>query len=213
MSDPRELLAGFIRHWYPMYDGVDVRQDERLRIEEIALSTMLNSRISGNTGGRICVETRAVVEEQLSHIPPGIDLLDVSHTAEIPGEHAISRAITAMCDVRRCKLAVSTKILHKKRPGLIPIFDSVVERHYWPRFCPTVRGRTYGDYAIALTRQVHRDMLSARDELRDLREWTVRNGTPMTACRILNALMWAVLSGNESNMRSGEGLILTGECG
>jgi hypothetical protein len=38
-------------------------------------------------------------------------------------------------------------------------------------------------------------------ELRALRSMLAKNGTPMTACRILNVLMWAVLSENEEWLR------------
>jgi hypothetical protein len=76
-----------------------------------------------------------------------------------------------------------------------------VEAHYYPKWCPHVPGRSRGDYAIAVTRLVHRDLLGVASELRDLRCALRRKGTPMTGCRILNALMWAVLSRNEGQLR------------
>ena len=197
VEKPHELLLGFVRKEYELYDGVEVPQDNELRVVEISLSTMLNSRISGNTGGAIWLEARTHVEEALADIRPGVDLLDLPQGDSIPDEPGISRAVTAICDVHRAKISVATKILHKKRPGLIPIFDSVVEGHYWPRWCPTVKGRSWGDYAVALTRLVRRDMVSVASELQDLRRALAENGTPLSGCRILNALMWAVLSNNE----------------
>ena len=201
VENPRELLFGFVHDWYPMYDGVDVAQDNELRIIEIALSIMINSRISGNTGGEIWQKARTGVEEALANIRVGVDLLDVPQGNSIPDESWISRAVNAICTIHRSKLAVATKILHKKRPGLIPIFDSVVEGHYYPKWCPGVKGRSWGDFAVALTRLVHQDMLSVASELQDLRFALTENGTPLTGCRILNALMWAVLSGKEKQVR------------
>ncbi len=95
------------------------------------------------------------------------------------------------------KLSVSTKILHKKRPGLIPIFDSVVESQYYPQECPSVRRRLPGDYAIVLLQVVHKDMLSVASELRDLQSALAERRTPLTPCRILNALTWMVKAENE----------------
>ena len=201
VENPRELLLGFVHHWYPLYDGVEVAEDSELRVSEIALSTMLNSRISGNTGGAIWREARLEVSEALRSVRVGMDLLDMLPTDLAPDEPGISRAITAICNVHRSKLAVATKILHKKRPGLIAIFDSVVEGHYHPRWCPTVTARSWGDYAVALTRLVHKDMLSIDAELQELRCLVGEKGTPMTGCRIFNALMWAVLSKNEGWLR------------
>ena len=194
IENPGELLLGFVRRWYAMYDGVPVEQDSQLRVIEIALSTMLNSRISGNTGALIR-EKRQPVEAALANIPTGIGLIDVPPGEDIPGAAAISQAITTLCRVKRAKLAVSTKILHKKRPGLIYIFDRFVKEYYSP-LCPSVRGRTWGDYALALTRLVHEDVLSVADELRDLADELAANGTPMTPSRILNALTWAERSDN-----------------
>jgi hypothetical protein len=201
VRNPLELLIGFVRHWYPMYDGVQVPQDNSLRVTEIALSTMISSRISGNTGGAIWRDARCAVEKALAEIPHEVDLLDIPEGEAIPGEEGMSCAISAMCDITRCKLSVATKILHKKRPGLIPIFDSVVEGLYWPTWCPSVKDRAWGDYAVELTRWVHKDMLSVSSELRKLRDRMQKNRTPMTGCRILNVLMWAVRSENEDWLR------------
>jgi hypothetical protein len=53
-----------------------------------------------------------------------MDLLDIQHDEPIPGLNGMSRAVTEMCKAKRCKLAVATKILHKKRPSLSSCFDS-----------------------------------------------------------------------------------------
>ena len=116
IAHPRKLVLAFVKHWYPMYDGVQVLQDNELRAPDIALSTMLNSRISGNTAGVIFRE-REPVEAALKEIPPCVDLLDVGTGDDIPGAGGISRAITAMCNIKRVKLSVSTKVLHKSAPA------------------------------------------------------------------------------------------------
>jgi len=203
VENPLELLLGCVQSWYPMYDGVEVAQDHQLRVVEIALSIMLNSRISGNTGEKIWRKAGATVEAALSQIPPHIDLLSIPSNEPIPGEMAIGQAVDSMCAVRGSKLAVATKILHKKRPGLIPIFDSYVEGHYWdsPLLTPTYRHASWGRYAIGLMRMVRADLDSVHDEIQELRETLEENHTPLTGCRILNALMWAVLSGNDHWLR------------
>ncbi len=54
---------------------------------------------------------------------------------------------------------------------------------------------------MALTLLIHRDMLSVAGELQDLRCALKENGTPMTGCRIFNALLWAVLGEHEEWLR------------
>jgi hypothetical protein len=196
IPNPRKLILAFVEHWYPVYDGVPVAQDNDLRASDIALSTMLMSRISGVTAGYI-FRAKEPIEDGLAKIPANLDLLDVAADDGIPGAEGISQAITAICAVKRAKLAVSTKILHKKRPGLIPILDSVVVGHY-AQSCPTDANRTWGDYAMALTRLVHTDMLNVPSELRELESELKDNGTPLSPCRILNALIWTVKTKNEN---------------
>jgi hypothetical protein len=196
IADARKLILAFVEHWYSIYDGVPVLRDNELRITDIALSTMLNSRISGTTA-RLIFREKEPVEAALVEIPPDVDLLDVATEGEIPGASGIRRAIASLCAIRRVKLSTSTKILHKKRPGLIPILDSVVQSQYYLQWCPSFRGRHHGDYAIVLLQVVHKDMLSVASELRDLQSALAERRTPLTPCRILNALTWMAKAENE----------------
>lgn len=145
IDEPRALIRGFVREWYPMYDGVTVATDNQLRIVEIALSTMLNSRISGNPAGEIWLK-RDAVEAALTRISSDTDLLSVGLGQPIPGISGIMEAVDAMCAIRRVKLSVPTKILHKKRPSLIPIFDSEVEGQY-QTLTRSGSGLSWGDTA------------------------------------------------------------------
>jgi hypothetical protein len=190
IPDPRSTIREFVQEWYPMYDGVPVPHDNELRVPEIALSTMLNSRISGNTAGAVW-QARRPVEEALPGIPDA-NLLAVEPDELLPGAEGLRAAVDAVCSVKWAKLAVATKILHKKRPGLVPIFDGYVERQYKRAVPQEERWRRagWGRYCLALTRLVHRDMLNARQTLVQLSTELADNGTPMTPCRILNALTW-----------------------
>jgi hypothetical protein len=203
IRDPEGTILEFARQWYPFYDGVPVPMDNELRVVEIALSAMLMSRISGVTGAEIWRQKQPV-EDGLSEVPVGVDLLDIEAGRPIPGMGGMEKALDAMCAIHRCKLAVATKILHKKRPGLISIFDSRVEGEYKslvPRSCHPSRAG-YGKYYAAMTPLVHEDMLNAREQLERLRERLQRNGTPMTPCRIFNALTWKTLDTLERQRRA-----------
>ncbi|MDR3635988.1 MAG: DUF6308 family protein [Isosphaeraceae bacterium] len=189
ISNPRKVLRAFVKQWYPMYDGVLVFQDNQLLVTDIALSTMMNARLGGTTGAFV-YRARGPIESGLAKVPAGLDLLDVVAGDDIPGAAGISEAIAGMASVPRVKLSAATKILHKKRPGLIPILDTVVEAHYFPKWCQPTPGRGWGDYGVSLIRVFHQDMLSVAVELRDLEYELEDAGTPLTPCRILNVLMW-----------------------
>lgn len=199
IADPRTLLFAFVKHWYGQYDGVTVPQDNELPAIGVILSSMRISRTSPLTAILI-FRSRKKIEEGLALIPPNVDLLDVPEEEPIPGAEGISRAITDMCSIPRVTLAVSTKILHKKRPGLIPILDRFVGSHYFPRWRPDASKPSWGSYTVDLIKIIHKDMLSVAAELRDLQGELQANGTPLTPCRILNVLTWIVKSGNEARI-------------
>jgi Family of unknown function (DUF6308) len=197
IADPRKLLFAFVRHWYAAYDGVEIERDNELSVVEIALS-MLTSRTSDQTLMRVFAR-RKNIEEHLAKIPD-IDLLDVAKNEPLPGLEGVGQAITELCDIPRVNLSVSTKILHKKRPGLIPILDRFVESHYYPRWYSDHTKASWGNYAVDLITMVHEDMLSVGKELRDLQRELQKNRTPLTPCRILNVLTWIVKTGNEEQI-------------
>ena len=73
ISSPLRLLHAFLEREYECYDAIPVAQDSVLRPEDIAISILVNSQISGNTA-RAIWEARALVEEHLRGIPPDTEL-------------------------------------------------------------------------------------------------------------------------------------------
>ena len=211
IHDPWQTLHQMRERWFDAYDGVSVATDSELRVSEIALSVMLNNRISGNTAFEIW-EQRAPIEEALQAIGND-DLLEaairrnglplteaqlrsisnsdlLSAENGIPYYQQLERMINATCGIHRVALGSATKILHKKRPALIPIFDSRVHGYYCTRLPRPRRCGKTGEHFLRLTRLFHADMLSVAQELRDLREQFTRLQKPLTASRILDHLIW-----------------------
>jgi Family of unknown function (DUF6308) len=183
IPDPWESLSQMRDRWYDAYDGVPVATDNQLRVSEIALSVMLNSRISGNTAFDVW-ENRAPIEQALRDTS-NADLLEARNG--IPHEAQLRTMIDAICGLRWVGLASATKILHKKRPGLIPIFDSRVHGHYC--HCKSCTIQT-GDHLLELTRSFQADMISVARDLRQLRDRFARIGKPLSPSRILDHLIW-----------------------
>jgi hypothetical protein len=201
VEDPMSIVLGYVNaNVYSRYDAVPVLHDNQLRQSEIELSRRLGSRISNRQVAMLC-EQRDPVEAALADIPGYIDLLDVPFGEPIPGEAGISGAITAMCRIDGIKLAKSAKILHKKRPALIPILDTVVQMYYWPKWVPSVRGRSWGDYATTMIRMIHRDLYSIGEQLREIRHGLTNRGLIVSCCRILDILIWVERTENANWFR------------
>ena len=186
IESPLNMLEQFVDAEYECYDGVRVEQDNFLRPEEIAISVLINSQISGNTARAIWKEALESVEENLQQINPDFDLLDDEEN--IPWEY-IQGAIGAICAVKRAKIAVATKILHKKRPKLVPMVDSVIMGHYRSSFPKRWKG-SYEQKAVDVIRLFRKDLLATQDRIQEFKQYFHSRGKPLTLCRILEILIW-----------------------
>ena len=82
-----------------------------------------------------------------------------------------------------------TKTLHYKRPALIPMLDSVVQKYLEDE---DLGAKTpFGERAIGLVRGYKRDLDLNRRAVRAVRLELARRGYVLTEVRILDLLIWA----------------------
>ena len=175
---------------HPYFDAVPVREDSQLCIRDITLQMMLNSRISGNTASLI-FDGRAAVETALAQIPAHLDLIDVNDPVAETWLAPLIGAVSYLVDIKWVNVATATKTLHKKRPGLVPMFDSMVGGYY-----RSVIGRPENFRQMYLC--FHKDLTNkdaTEDRLtaQDLRQFVVQlrsTGIAVTHCRLLDYLVW-----------------------
>ncbi len=181
-----ENLNGLFSRWYEIYDAVPVARDNVLRPEEIALCIMMNSRMSGNTGFAVW-EHRATIEAGLKQIPADADLA----ADEVPW-HGLQALLDPFQSIPRAKLGIATKILHKKRPALIPMLDTLLVGHYHHRV--TTRAKPLGGYAANLIKLFREDLLAVLPEVTALCDLAAGQSKPVTAVRMLDHLVWSQLA-------------------
>lgn len=181
-----EKLNGLFSRWYEIYDAVHVARDSVLRPEEIALCIMMNSRMSGNTGLAVW-EHRAAIEAALPHIPPEADLA----AADVPWD-GIQALLDPFQDIPRAKLGIATKILHKKRPGLIPMLDTLLQGYYRGRL-GKARTSTLGGYGVNLMKLFREDLLAVLPEMTALCKIAAEQQKPVTPVRMLDHMVWSAL--------------------
>jgi hypothetical protein len=83
-----------------------------------------------------------------------------------------------------------TKSLFPRRPGLIPMLDSVVQK-YLAADDPGAQA-PFGERAVALVRGYKRDLDRNRAALRAVRQELARRGHRTTEVRVLDLLIWSV---------------------
>lgn len=186
IANPLERLRRFCGSEYALYDAVDTPQDSTLTIHDILLSVAVNSRLDAKGLSSIW-QARARVEQHLRLISPTISLTD-------PESHIPWHAILAMFEefehIKYAKLAVASKILHKKRPALIPIMDDIVRRYYQQAYPDLAWSWKCGPLSGQLMRHARGDLLAARPQLEVLASALQTDSRPLTLVRLLEVLIW-----------------------
>lgn len=122
------LHRKFERFAWAWYDGV-ATDPECISVVDFAITIAMNSRA---TAGRLkdFMSRGIEIERLLRAIPVTADLSRETTPAVFA---AVRDLFAEACLAKGTALSVASKVLHRKRPGLIPMLDRiVVERHYWP---------------------------------------------------------------------------------
>jgi hypothetical protein len=85
-----------------------------------------------------------------------------------------------------------TKALHRKRPALIPILDSVVQAYLAADDPGRRLPGSFGERATALVRSYKRDLDRNRSALHEIQQELASRTYRLTEVRILDVLIWSV---------------------
>jgi hypothetical protein len=133
------------------------------------------------------LERRGAIERALGSIAPGASLAAAARSVPWASLRDLFEAFGGISGVGFSKM---TKALHPKRPALVPMLDSVVQRHLADD--DPGKDASFGERALALTRGYKRDLDRNRVALRAARRELARRGHPITEVRILDLLIWSV---------------------
>ena len=178
LEDPLAMVVEFIAA-YPGYDSQDAAAnsfDER----DLRLANRGGARISGAEQTAI-LERRGQIEGALRGIGPDASLLE----AQVPWA-ALTRLFGGFGEIRGVGFSKMTKALHRKRPALIPILDSVVQAYLALDDPP----ESFAEHATALVRTYKEDLDRNRSALRSIRRELAARGHELTEVRILDIVIW-----------------------
>jgi hypothetical protein len=131
------------------------------------------------------LERRPEIAAALDAIPPRASLA----TRRVPWVD-LTRLFEAFGGIKGVGLSKTTKTLHPKRPGLVPMLDSVVQRYLQTGAPPP---GSFGERATELVRAYKDDLDRNREALRELRRELAGRGYRLTEVRILDVLIWSAL--------------------
>ena len=86
---------------------------------------------------------------------------------------------------------IVSKVLHRKRPELVPIYDSrIFEAYTAPGALPRATDRSWQDFMELLCMQMREDLQTEAAGFAALEQLAADEGTPVTQLRILDILVW-----------------------
>ena len=177
-----ELLASFSSYEFPDSSGPGSFDESDLR-----LANRAGARISAAEIAAI-LERRREIEGALRKVRADSSLTD--GTSTVPWS-PLTRLFDGFADIRGVGFSKMTKALHRKRPALIPILDSVVQAYLTKDEPLPPSTGSFGERATALVRRYKQDLDRNRSALRGLRQELASRTYALTEVRILDLLIWS----------------------
>jgi len=187
LENPLELVLEFLEA-YSSNEAYDSSGPASFDEGDLRLANRGGARISATEIATI-LERRDEIERALRRIRPDASLADA--TSSIPWL-PLTRLFDAFADIRGVGFSKMTKALHRKRPALIPMLDSVVQA-YLTRDDPATRALgSFGERATALVRSFKLDLDRNRAALREIQGELASRTYRLTEVRILDLLIWSL---------------------
>jgi hypothetical protein len=187
VEHPLELALEFLAA-YSSFDAYDSSAPGSFDEGDLRLANRGGARISAAEIGAI-LERRGAIERALRKIQPDASLADAAGSVPwIP----LKQLFDAFAGIRGVGFSKMTKALHKKRPALIPMLDSVVQAYLTSDDSEVHPSGSFADHATALVRSYKRDLDSNRSALRELQRELANRTFRLTEVRILDLLIWSV---------------------
>jgi hypothetical protein len=186
-------MIAFGKNEWPYYDGIPDRHPYRILPDDVQVTISINSFISrADVVRAVHLGMVKACEPLLRDIPPDADLSTFDSDLAIA-----EQLLNAACAEPQILLARAAKVLHRKRPGYIPMLDSVMVAAYAQALGQLQLARhavedkkRAGSAAVIVMAAFRSDLGSIADRLEPLHGLLLEKGTPMTPVRLLEVAVW-----------------------
>ncbi len=198
--DAESLLEEYVgprkrgaRYAYPYYDGLVTNGDDAVLCTGDLLAPSLLSAPVDLDRMATLTALLPLLQRGLDQVPRGLALVDAD-------DQVLDR-VAALYDPlddpdvadKDVKGSLIAKVLHRKRPALVPLFDSRVQFFYRSEGAvPAVPkgSRTLREYMTLLLRCLRDDLRDNVEEFAALQRVVPPDGPPLTSLRILDVVVW-----------------------
>jgi hypothetical protein len=186
IENPLAAVLGFVEaRW--AYDVGDHSGAASFGEADLRLANRGGARISAAEIAAV-LERQRPIERALRAIPPNASLAGAA--SSVPWS-ALGKLFGAFAGIRGVGFSKMTKALHRKRPALIPMLDSVVQQYLEDDDLGPQA--PFGERALGLVRGYKGDLDRNRAAVRAVRRELARRGYEVTEVRILDLLIWSAL--------------------
>jgi Family of unknown function (DUF6308) len=189
IDDPVGVAREFLEA-YSSYETGEAAGPSSFDETDLRLANRGGARISAAQIAAI-LERRREIERALGEIPIDASLADAP--SSIPWG-PLTALFEAFADIRGVGFSKMTKALHRKRPALIPMLDSVVQAYLAADDPRTRSPGPFGERATALVHSYKRDLDRNRAALRAALRELASLGHPTTEVRLLDLLIWSAFA-------------------
>jgi hypothetical protein len=185
IEDPLGVVLGFMEaHW--AFDVSAASGAMSFGEGDLRLANRGGARISASEIAAI-LDRRLPIEQALRVIAPDASLAGAASSVPwVP----LKQLFDAFADIRGVGVSKMTKTLHRKRPALIPMLDSVVQTYLAGD--DLGREASFGERALGLVRGYKRDLDRNRAAVRAVQRELANRGYRLGEVRILDLLIWSM---------------------
>jgi Family of unknown function (DUF6308) len=180
------VVLGLAQAGWDLDMGAPSAAASSFREPDLRRANRAGARISAAEIAAI-LERRPAIDRALRAIAADASLAGTAKSVPWP---ALRQLFDAFADIRGVGFSKMTKALHWKRPALIPLLDSVVQKYLEDDELGAQSA--FGERALGLVRGYKRDMDRNRSALRAVRRDLGKRGYALTEVRILDLLIWSV---------------------
>ena len=182
IEDPLTVVLGLLKAPGP-FDVSDPSRPASFAEPDLRLANRAGARISAAQIAAILQRQRAIVRA-LQAIPPAASLAGAVNSVPWP---PLRQLFDGFAEIRGVGLSKMTKALYPKRPALIPMLDSMVQRYL--RDDDLGDQARFAERALGLVRGYQRDLDRNRAAIGTVRQELARRGYRLTEVRILDLLI------------------------
>jgi hypothetical protein len=193
VDEPEELLLAYVEpdgpYAYPAYDELVTNGSTALVDGDLLAPSLLEAHVDL---ARFSVLKRMLptLSERLAALPD-----TALEDTDDEGIAAVARCFDLL-DLpvfagKGVRGTIVSKVLHRKRPDLVPLYDSRIWTAYTAAGAiPRVSHRTWVEFMELFCGQMRVDIGNNRDEFVALQKLAGDNGARLTLLRILDILVW-----------------------